>query len=387
MPGNTIIADDQDPAGPGAINYTSGNWISQKAQNTWQNTITAGFTGANATFSFDGVAVAVLGVATTIAGVDPPQVQFSLDGQDLGILSVPNNGSTFYPVVWIDLEPLKSGTHLLEMGVVLANDNYPFYLDAVVYKPAAGVSATGAQVATSAALPPAITTVVTTQSSSSSGTPVGAIVGGVVGGVAVIALSVLAIWFLFLRHGRRGGKPFFYASHANPADLLEEDHHEAKPAPYPQSTAPLTYTNITPSPSPDPLSVFSASRGEQAPLVRPGTFSDARQPQAFSDYSASEAGGGPTVSDWSASSSSRLGLAAGSRVPARTSPNQSGRSKAAEAGMLSVPQEVTYNADSGVRFDANGRPVPVAGSSSAAATGQALAAQELTDVPPSYSAT
>ena len=63
-------------------------------------------------------------------------------------------------------------------------------------------------------------------------------------------------------------------------------------------------------------------------------------------------------------------------------------SKAAEAGLLSVPQQTTFYADSGVRFDQNGQPVPAAGSSSSSsAAAVPHEANELSEVPPSYSAT
>ena len=89
---------------------------------------------------------------------------------------------------------------------------------------------------------------------------------------------------------------------------------------------------------------------------------------AASDYGSSAGGSG---------SSSQLGLASGSRPYPTSSPNQS-RGKAAEAGLLSVPEEATFHSDSGVRFDEFGQPQPAAGSSSAA--------NAQTDVPPSYSA-
>lgn len=73
-------------------------------------------------------------------------------------------------------------------------------------------------------------------------------------------------------------------------------------------------------------------------------------------------------------------LAAAARPPPRSSPNQS-MSKAAEAGILSVPPSTTYHADSGIRFSSHGQP-------SGSGEGPSGAAREdvvPTDVPPSYS--
>lgn len=90
----------------------------------------------------------------------------------------------------------------------------------------------------------------------------------------------------------------------------------------------------------------------------------------------------PPVSDYSSGSGpSTLVLASGSTPRVSASPNQP-RSKAAEAGLLSVPQETTFHADSGVRFDENGQPIPAASSSSSANVLAPTA--ELSDVPPSY---
>ncbi len=60
------------------------------------------------------------------------------------------------------------------------------------------------------------------------------------------------------------------------------------------------------------------------------------------------------------------------------SPNQY-RSKAAEAGILSVPQPTTFHADSGVRFPSAAEP-----SGSGSSSGVPQEAGPLVDVPPMY---
>lgn len=64
-----------------------------------------------------------------------------------------------------------------------------------------------------------------------------------------------------------------------------------------------------------------------------------------------------------------------------TSPNQPGRSKAAEAGLLSVPHPATFHADSGIRFDRHGHPQSVTTGSSLLNN---LETNDIGDVPPSY---
>ena len=67
-----------------------------------------------------------------------------------------------------------------------------------------------------------------------------------------------------------------------------------------------------------------------------------------------------------------------------TSPNMA-RSKAAEAGLLSVEKQPTYHADSGVRFDSNGQPVASSSGSGSAGSSHEPYVRTPTDVPPSYS--
>lgn len=125
-------------------------------------------------------------------------------------------------------------------------------------------------------------------------------------------------------------------------------------------------------PPPQAQSAYSAPTTYSHPpsgLNQP-TYATSEGP--LSDYGSSAAG---------PSGGSQLGLAPGSQPRVTSSPNQP-MSKAAEAGLLSVPQQATFHADSGIRFDQNGQPQPVAGSSSSGIH----ATQELSDVPPSYSA-
>ncbi|KAH9943250.1 uncharacterized protein BXZ73DRAFT_97301 [Epithele typhae] len=377
MSGLTIFADDRDL---NSITYT-GSWSGVQVTGAFSGTVTEGPEGAAASFTFNGISVAVYALTNSDLTLQTPVVKFNIDGVQVDgeYPSLRNQSLFFYQ------DNLLPASHTLTLTVISADPLFPLYLDAFGYTPSPGVSATNGQTAATSLAPVTVTFTPTSSStsppsSSSAAAPVGAIVGGVVGGLAFIGLIIAAVWFTCFRH--RTNRPYFYASSAKAADLLHEE--EAKPTPFPHSAPTTVYAPSAP-PSQGPQSTYAPSSvgyGQQTqyPAAMPSAYS------APSHYAPSE---GP-MSEYSSGSSalggSQLGLASGSRPQQpRASPNQPGRSKAAEAGMLSVPEEVMYNADSGVRFDANGQPVPVAGSSSSGAG--AGPAAPLTDVPPSYSAT
>ena len=102
------------------------------------------------------------------------------------------------------------------------------------------------------------------------------------------------------------------------------------------------------------------------------TFASTNSPPA-SDAGGSSAYGGGNTTNYTRQSHapSTVLSVANAAPPVRASPNQP-QSKAAEAGLLSIPQEATYHADSGVRFGPSGEP---SGSGSGAVPA---------DVPPIY---
>jgi hypothetical protein len=134
-----------------------------------------------------------------------------------------------------------------------------------------------------------------------------------------------------------------------------------------------------------------------APLVPDDDVSFKVKPQVFS-YAASSEGtqdhqpvrrievGDSTYSSPSTGTySSRPTLAVVGGPPGiRHSPNTA-RSKAAEAGLLSVEKQPTYHADSGVRFDSKGKPVAPGSISGSAGSSHEPLARTPTGVPPSYS--
>lgn len=141
---------------------------------------------------------------------------------------------------------------------------------------------------------------------------------------------------------------------------------------------------------PDQFAELKAVPFTQSPPVPDGDVLHTVKPQ-MSGYNVSAEGTqvyqpvpqsevGESVHSSAAGSSRPTLSVVGGPPVVRPSPNMP-RSKAAEAGLLSVENQPMYHADSGTRFDANGRPV-ASGSGSASTPHEP---QIPTDVPPSYS--
>ncbi|KAI0772126.1 hypothetical protein BD413DRAFT_492776 [Trametes elegans] len=373
--GDTTLFVIDDHNRNSIVYETQDLWFPQEnVQYAFENTLTAGLAGAKAALTFSGSAVVIWGIATTVPGALPPAVQFSIDGNVVQTTTAPNNGTRDFEYAFLDIESISDGKHLLEFNVLNATKQYPFALDLIAYLPSSGASPTASQqiVTSFIPAPTASSTAAATQSNSSS-TPVGAIVGGVVGGVAVLVAAAIAVYFLFFRR-RSNGQPYFYASPAKAGDLLDQ---EGKPTPYDipspgagAATAPhLPYDAARPT-SGGP-SAYSGTTAFSAPAPPPPTSAYNPSGEPVSDYSAGTSHSGPSQQRSSF-------YVANSGPPVVSSPNQP-RSKAAEAGLLSVPQAATYHADSGIRFNAAGEPSsPTAGGSGAHHT-DVLAAPELAD--------
>ncbi|KAI0832632.1 hypothetical protein BC628DRAFT_1335701 [Trametes gibbosa] len=364
-----FIVDDSNL---NSINYeTPSLWFPRtNIDSALQGTVTEGLAGAKASLTFSGTALVVFGLATTANDSGPPTVQFSLDGRVVQTTTAPNNGSVNIEFPFLDLENLSSAQHLLELAVVNATQDYPFALDLIAYLPTSGAIPTASQEVVTSFLPAPTSSVAPVAPAKSSGAPVGAIVGGVVGGVALLLVAAFAAYFFCFRR-RRKGDPYFYASRAEPGDLLDQ---EVKATPY--EVPPTTPSAFGPSSQYNtgagvPPSAYSAQSGYPTPLP----FNAPTQ-YAPSEAPGSELSGGTSTSG----PSSPPSLFIANPAMLRSSANQA-RSKAAEAGLLSMPQTATYHADSGIRFSSTGEP-----SSSSAVTAQVLASPDLADVPPTYSA-
>ncbi|KAI0677340.1 hypothetical protein C8Q78DRAFT_84773 [Trametes maxima] len=333
----------------------------------FSGTITEIVTGGTASLTFSGTAVVVYGIATTDFSVAPPSATFKIDGSLQQTSTAPNNGSLSYSYPFFESGELSSGQHTLDIAVTHGTNEYPFILDYIVYLPESGATPTASQQATATAPPgPTVFT------SPKAAVPVGAIVGGVVGGIAVLLGAAIAVYLLCFRH-RGGRKPYFYATHANADELLAP---EAKPTPYenpPSTPGPQTAVITTPGPQSQysvGTSYVQSIRGAQLSHI-PSAYTPSEAP--LSDFSAESSTSGP-------SHPPSLFLVNGHGGPRVTSSPNQPHSKAAEAGLLSVPQPATYHADSGIRFNSPGE-----GSSSSSRPAEPLAAQDLADVPPTYS--
>ncbi|KAI0751005.1 hypothetical protein C8Q80DRAFT_1268302 [Daedaleopsis nitida] len=372
------IVDDNDIQ---SIDYETRNlWfpLLVKDDQAYQGTVTSGIAGAKASMKFQGTAVGVVGIVSSVPNVGPPAAQFSIDGKIIQTTVAPNNASQDTQFDYFAFKGLDgSSIHEIEINVLNATTDYPFVMDYMIYLPTEGVTPTGSQAAVTTSLPSITAAPVNNAADTkSSGAPVGAIVGGVIGGVALIVATCIAIWFLCFRRRRSNGQPYFYASSANAGDLLES---ETKPTPFdvhPQSVAAAS--TLAPGsayqPVPQTPSAYSAPPSQYSAPSGLGYSAHTPSERPMSDYGSSVSG---------PSQGHSLALASGSMPRATTSPNQP-RSKAAEAGLLSVPQQSMYHADSGIRFDENGQPIPQASSSSSAPVPDA---PDLGDVPPTYSAT
>ncbi|KAM5535493.1 hypothetical protein V8D89_010830 [Ganoderma adspersum] len=343
-------------------------------------TITSGVAGAKASFKFTGSAVAVYGIVSTVNNSNPPAVQFSLDGKTVQTTVAPNNGSVDLSFPFFVMSSVRNGQHLLEVDVLNATRQYPFALDLIIYEPSSGVTPTAAQSVITTILPTATGQSVNDFSNSKSAAPVGAIVGGALGGIVILVAASFAIWFICFRRRNRTGKAFFYASAARPGDLLADQ--EEKPSSYTvvpphQSTAP-GYSGY---PSAAVLPLLSTHNAVPSNHSAQSGYQPLQFGYTSSEAPTSEFGAGSSLTSGPSHPPSLHLVTTAQRHT--TSPNQPGRSKAAEAGLLSVPHPATFHADSGVHFDGYGRPQSVTDGSS---PGNNLEANDIGDVPPSYTA-
>ncbi|KAI0669761.1 hypothetical protein C8Q78DRAFT_1079687 [Trametes maxima] len=326
--------------------------------------------GATAHIPFTGSQIVIIG-ATLSDGSDTtgPISAYTLDGAQNSVFLYQANATDATDVTFYNSGQLSSGRHTLDISI-LSVANIPFLLDAVyILEPSSATvsaSSTAVWVSTVFVTPSAASSSLADKSNASGGTstsstpPVGAIVGGVVGGVALLVAAALALYFLYFRH-RRGA----YAYHSfGDAPLFDsdKDHPSAKSAP----TAPV-----------EPfLSATSTTAYSDAPPYTPSTQSEPPQtpgtPHTYPPVAGSVSGSGSGSGSGAGSSSGRTLSVVNDTEGVFLSPAQR---KAAEAKQRqSTTESVQFHADSGMRFDSEGRPIK-------ASTSEAL---PLADVPPEY---
>ncbi|EPS95992.1 hypothetical protein FOMPIDRAFT_97799 [Fomitopsis schrenkii] len=375
---NIVAVYPNDPS----LTLTGSAWSTITESNT---TLAFAQGHAKGSLKFTGTQVAVVGAVET--GF-PVTSTYSIDGgSSLSYTSPYGLSSTDVGIEFFISEELSAAEHQLEFEVLNATSDYSFILQYILYvSSSSGSSSTLPSSATSHGAVPTDTAgnagayVATHQS-----TPVGAIIGGVVGGVVGLAMLALAAFFFAVKR-RKKGRAYFYAE-VQPADILGDDLKPSDMAmshitPYPTGTA--TGSSTTGSSHPHPTS--NTTRPESASGV---LFSSPTQATPAHGPTASEGSHGRTqshsnLSDWptgvaypsgSVTQRPTLGVV-GDPVSNRP------RSKAAEAGILSVPRDGTYHEDSGLRFAS-----PGAGSStSGVAAGPSASVDDIpADAPPSYS--
>ncbi|KAH9948405.1 hypothetical protein B0H21DRAFT_734114, partial [Amylocystis lapponica] len=326
-----------------------GNWTNVgDLPDPWNNTLSATDTpGSYFSFNYTGSEIAIFG---TISEGAPVLSTYTIDGNTTQFVGFSNGTQDQNKVAFYGKHYISEGTHTIVVNATNATSNGVFFFDFLAYVPSPSAAPSGTYLTTS--LPnPSATSPVVIEVSPSSKTNVGAIVGGVVGGVVGLVIVAVAVFFLCFRQ-RRGGKAYFYQS-AEVSDML---HHELKPDAYTVS-----------APSLPPESTVGSN-------AIPGPGSVARSTTNFSSPPPARLSDQPTSPVPAHTPDARR-----SRAPGRCQPNQL-RSKAAEAGLLSVAQAATYHADSGVRFNPGGE-----ASGSGSESGRSAEEAIPTDVPPMYS--
>ncbi|KAH9944265.1 uncharacterized protein BXZ73DRAFT_96758 [Epithele typhae] len=311
-------------------------------------------------------------------------------------------------VLFFSATSLSYGKHTLDIVISDVSEDMPFYLDVVAFgisnnqpsyigsSSSDSVAGKVVTVTTTMESQPTLASTNVAVAGAASSLPVGAIVGGVIGGVALIIASALAFYFLWWRTRR----PYGYRTFDGAALFDAEDkHHPMDPR------ALQVQPFLTPGAAQTPYSDHAPSVSRNMSTAShtyppPGSVAGS----APSMYSDTQSGSGPAGSRpgsvFGGSSSGRTlsvvndagnyaaagssaSAAAGFVAPlAFATPAQR---KAAEAqaekeaaerdarGAGSSSAAPKYHADSGVRFDDDGKPVPAEAPE-----------PDLHDVPPEY---
>ncbi|TFK94410.1 hypothetical protein K466DRAFT_509630 [Polyporus arcularius HHB13444] len=331
--------------------------------------------GATFQYSFTASQIAVIGATQALPGAKSdsgPLSAYVIDGARNSAFFYQANLTNATVVPFFVSGALSGGLHTLEIVVVDVTPETPFYLDAILLGQPQGVQTVTAIWATTKIITPSAAIATSTllagsAAKSDSSMPTGAIVGGVVGGVALLVAAVLAFYFLYWRK-RHYGYHGFSRDALFDADM-EKEHlasNAVPPAEHAEQIEPFLAPSSAPqfteySDTPSASELSSSAAGVPHTYPPPGSV------------------GGRSAST-SASGSGRT-LSVVNPDGAALSPAQR---KAQEAKQGSQPpgQPVQYHADSGARFDGQGRPIEAGGSGT-----QDADAPPLADVPPEYSET
>ncbi|KAK7688892.1 hypothetical protein QCA50_007583 [Cerrena zonata] len=341
-----VIVVNNDPS----ISY-EGVWATVQSQGASVHASACAGGQTSFSYTFSGTQISIVGglLVPKLNDTDALVSTYSIDNSTPFTYRAPTNITADTGDVEFYTSPvLSDGQHTLFANVTSCSSNHLYIMLSILYVPSSITSVASASRTVISSFPTSSNTV-SGSSESHSSTPVGAIVGGVIGGVALLIISAIAIWFFCFRP--RHGQPYFYKS-AEAGDLLSQ---EVKPFNVPGPQSPPSTASSPPSQGPNSY---------YAP-----TFAPASPPASDTGGSSTYGGGSGTAHTRQSFAPSTTLSVANPGLTVRSSPNQP-QSKAAEAGLLSVPQEATYHADSGVRFGPSGE---------ASGSGTVPA-----DVPPSY---
>ncbi|EMD40960.1 hypothetical protein CERSUDRAFT_91713 [Gelatoporia subvermispora B] len=284
-----------------------------------------------------------------LPGSPPPISTYSVDGSP--IITFVSDGVTKETdnVQYYSSSLFTGGVHQLIVNVTQCSNESPFYVDyfKVLSFPSSSSSVAPATSSSSASV--STNAAATTQATAASGksTNVGAIAGGVIGGVAILVATVAAVFFFCRRNKTR--------------------------SPILAATRPFSreFKGITPYfvPTEAPL-LPSGPAQDSGSSIHFQAISHASAPSSSGDYGNTPM---PGPSETVPSATSR-------RSVIQSSPNQP-ISKAAQAGLLSVPRPLVFHADAGVSLDRS-----TDGAPSHTVSIHSVNPDNILDAPPSYSA-
>ncbi|KAI0081467.1 hypothetical protein K474DRAFT_1348117 [Panus rudis PR-1116 ss-1] len=343
--------------------------------------------GSGFNFSYTGRSIFVAGyVVATDNSTNGTLVQsvYTLDAFDPITFNTPNTSTDVPDLAFFVTNAVQDGKHKLQVNVTSCSDNSPFVFELVGYDPSDSANDTSTTAAGDMTKPSTSSTSLVSipvtvpsglsmdgfggglgASSTSKSPPIGAIVGGTVGGLVLLVSAAIALFFLCRK---RKDKPYFYWA-AEASELLDEELTQPRPyIPEDPSWAGAAATASPTSPI-HPQSMVSQRDRDRRTSTRAS---------ASHNMERSSVRRSPTNSRHHTSESATLLLSRASTDASLpfASPNQR-HSKAAEAGILSVPQPATFHADSGVRFSTM--------ELVASGSGSRQVAPYPVDVPPSYS--
>ncbi|KAI0639550.1 hypothetical protein C8Q77DRAFT_1081786 [Trametes polyzona] len=360
--------DDTDPI----LEYT-GDWFDNpRIANVFNNTLSSTtHAGDTVHIEFTASQIVVIGATVGPFGASPdagPVSGYTLDGAKNSVFLFQGDVANATSVVFFNSGPLSFGKHTLDITVLRIEDDIPYLLDEIfIQEPIQTSTSTAVWVSTVFVTPTAAPSSITDQnisgSTSTSSVPTGAIVGGAVGGAALLVIAALAFYFLYFRRRRHGVYAYHSFGQAPPLDSEKDDPKDAAIAP----------ARIEPFVSPLPTSVYSDTPPyaptATAPSVVPSTPGS---PHSYPPPTGSVSGSRASGSGAGSSTGRTLSVVNDTSDGAYLTPAQR---KAAEAKRMTTDsQSVQYHADSGVRFDSEGRPIEAPASE----------VQPLSDVPPEY---